>query len=178
MCVPREPVRITFYVWGQGCGWRSHVAERWRGCPIIRVEHVLPQNPKADSEWANWIPEERQRLERVHQIGVLALLTMTSSARKKVYFSGKGGVSPFLLTTQVLNNSIWDADVIDGRQAELLRLFECHWCLKKRKDMLELLLSEERDRGGSRGSMAIFCAAYALPSLLSSNDRHELLLQF
>jgi len=120
--------------------------------PIITVEHVLPQNPKADSEWANWIPEERQRLARVHQIGNLALLTRRKNSaasnydferKKKVYFSGKGGVSPFSLTTQVLNKSIWDSDVIDGRQAELLGLFERHWRLYKRKGVLEALLSQK-----------------------------------
>jgi Protein of unknown function (DUF1524) len=39
------------------------------------VEHVLPQNPEAGSEWMKWFPDVAQRAGLVHTLGNLALLT-------------------------------------------------------------------------------------------------------
>ncbi|HYD16454.1 MAG TPA: DUF262 domain-containing protein [Candidatus Nanoarchaeia archaeon] len=106
----------------------------------ITVEHVLPQTPSADSEWTKWFPDERDRLYWVHRIGNLALLTRkkNSSAsnydfdtKKTAYFS-KGGISPFVLTTQVLDKTEWTAGVLKERQAQLLEICEKHWRLQSR----------------------------------------------
>jgi hypothetical protein len=35
--------------------------------------------------------------------------------KKTKYFSGKDGVSPFVLTTQVLHERAWTPDVVDRR---------------------------------------------------------------
>ena len=64
----------------------------------ITVEHVLPQNPKADSEWTKWFPDAQKRLEIVHSLGNLALLTRKKNAsasnwefdRKKMAYFAKG----------------------------------------------------------------------------------------
>lgn len=109
--------------------------------PVITVEHVLPQNPPQSSMWLQWFPEPNGRYQQVHKLGNMALLTRkkNSSAsnyefdkKKQAYFS-QGGVSPFVLTTQVLNNTEWTPTIVDARQKQLLGLLEKHWRLQNRK---------------------------------------------
>lgn len=120
--------------------------------PTVTVEHVLPQNPKADSVWVSWIPDLKDRVSLVHQLGNLALLTRRKNSaasnydfdtKKDAYFS-RGGVSPFVLTTQVLDKSTWSAEVIRKRQEDILLKLEQHWRLEGREDPsapLSVLLS-------------------------------------
>lgn len=105
--------------------------------PTITVEHVLPQTPAATSEWMTWFPEETDRLLWVHRLGNLALLTRkkNSSAsnyefahKKKAYFANNG-VSPFPITTQVLQNDQWTPEIVTNRYADLLRCLSTHWRL-------------------------------------------------
>jgi hypothetical protein len=108
----------------------------------ITVEHVLTQNPKADSEWTKWFPDAQKRLEIVHSLGNLALLTRKKNAyasnwefdRKKLAYFAKGGVSPFVLTTQVLEHKDWTPGVVATRQKQLCDKLENHWRLQGRKD--------------------------------------------
>jgi hypothetical protein len=114
------------------------------------VEHVLPQNPRAGSKWVDWFPDPAVRASLVHSLGNLALLTRkkNSSAgnyefeKKKMAYFARGGISPFVLTTQVLRTPEWTLPVVTARQAELMAKLEEHWRLKDRKDVLaELGLS-------------------------------------
>jgi uncharacterized protein DUF1524 len=113
----------------------------------ITVEHVLPQNPAPRSEWLEWFPDAAERAAMVHSIGNLALLTRkkNSSAgnfdfeKKKTSYFTRGGVSPFVLTTQVLGKTRWTAEVIKQRQQELMGTLEKHWRLQDRKDPLDFL---------------------------------------
>jgi len=100
---------------------------------IITVEHVLPQNPKAGSQWEAWFPDHNVRQKWVHRLGNLALLSRkkNSSAsnyefdKKKDSYFKREGISPFQITTQVISQSVWTEDVLKKRQEELLkRLFE------------------------------------------------------
>jgi hypothetical protein len=108
----------------------------------ITVEHVLSQNPEAGSEWLQWFPDAAQRAAVVHTLGNLALLTRkkNSSARnfdfekKKTAYFARGGISPFVLTTQVLRNSSWTPAIVAARQAELMTKLETHWRLQDRKE--------------------------------------------
>jgi hypothetical protein len=108
----------------------------------ITVEHVLPQNPPTGSQWLNWFPDPKDRYQWVHKLGNLALLTRkkNSSAsnfdfvKKKQSYFAKGGVSPFVLTTQVLNKNEWTPEIVSSRQKELLTLLESHWRLKNRQN--------------------------------------------
>lgn len=83
--------------------------------PIITVEHVLPQSPSANSKWLEWWPDEEERYANVHRLGNLALLSRRKNSqasnfdfdRKKEEYFKRGGVSPFPLTTQVLNKEEW-----------------------------------------------------------------------
>lgn len=107
----------------------------------ITVEHVLPQNPSEGSEWVRWFPSVEQRQALVHTLGNLALLTRkkNSSAsnyefeRKKDAYFTRGGVSPFALTTQILNFQTWSPAIIDARQKDLLTVLEAHWRLANRQ---------------------------------------------
>jgi len=109
--------------------------------PTVTIEHVLPQNPLPTSKWMEWFPDEKDRLIWVHRLGNLALLTRkkNSSAsnydfdtKKRAYFS-KGGVSPFVLTTQVLEKNSWGPNEVRERHKQLLEAFEKHWRLQERE---------------------------------------------
>jgi hypothetical protein len=107
----------------------------------ITVEHVLPQNPEPASEWMNLFPDASERVAIVHTLGNLALLTRkkNSAARnfefdkKKIAYFARGGISPFVLTTQVLTNPTWTPATVAKRQAELMARLESHWRLQNRK---------------------------------------------
>lgn len=115
--------------------------------PLLSVEHVLPQNPAGGSQWLIWFPSAETRLAWVNRIGNLALLTRrknsaasnyTFEVKKNAYFK-KDGVSPFPLTTQVINETVWDIAVVQKRQVALMAKLEAHWQLQKRKSLLDEL---------------------------------------
>jgi hypothetical protein len=109
--------------------------------PTVTVEHVLPQNPKNDSEWTKWFPGEIGRATWVHRLGNLALLTRKKNSaasnydfeRKKAAYFSRNGVSPFPLTTQVLRHMEWTPKIVEDRQKELMAHLEQHWRLGGRK---------------------------------------------
>lgn len=101
----------------------------------ISVEHVLPRNPAADSQWTLDFDDE-QRTYWTHRLGNLLLLNRRKnsqannfefSRKKETYFTSRGGVSVFALTTQVLNESAWTPSVIERRHGQLLALLRTHW---------------------------------------------------
>ncbi|MDQ1066324.1 hypothetical protein QFZ32_001764 [Streptomyces canus] len=105
--------------------------------PLITVEHVLPQNPKADSQWVELFDEE-QRAQWTHRLGNLVLLNRAKNsaaqnydftAKKAKYFTGRGGVAPFALTSQVLQHAEWTPEVLKARQEELLGVLFGEWRL-------------------------------------------------
>lgn len=117
--------------------------------PVISVEHVMPQTPRAGSQWLTWFPDAVARTNMVHRLGNLALLTRkkNSSAsnwdfdkKKHAYFK-RGGVSPFVLTTQVLDVDAWLPSFVETRQQNLLSVLEAHWRLGGRMTDSEWLLS-------------------------------------
>ncbi len=106
--------------------------------PVISVEHVLPQNPNANSVWIQWFPDPEARQRTVHRLGNLALLSKRKNAqaqnydfetKKQKYFATSTGVSPFALTTQVLHQREWTPAVIDRRQRELVTILKGVWRL-------------------------------------------------
>lgn len=125
--------------------------------PTITVEHVLPQFPPVDSEWLVWFPNPDIRTALVHNLGNLALLTRKKNSaasnyefdhKKTAYFT-RNGVSPFAITTQVLQHRTWTPEIVTNRQLELLRVLESHWRLQDRKDPIierEAAAAYEGDR--------------------------------
>jgi len=51
--------------------------------------------------------------------------------KKDTYFL-HGGVSPFVLTTQIIGEKKWLPCVVDARQTKLMEIFVTHWGLNKR----------------------------------------------
>jgi hypothetical protein len=100
--------------------------------PIISIEHVLPQNPQAGSEWLRWFPDVAERSGWVHRLGNLMLLgrrknsaasNYTFDYKKNVYFK-KNGISPFALTTEVLGYDEWKPEDVSEVHEERLKTFE------------------------------------------------------
>jgi hypothetical protein len=104
---------------------------------LITVEHVLPQTPTEGSQWTTWFPDPKVRADVVHCLGNLALLTRKKNSstrnfdfeKKKTSYFTKGGVSPFTITTQVVNENEWTPAVVERRQIELLGKLKAVWCL-------------------------------------------------
>jgi hypothetical protein len=104
-----------------------------KGAPILQsknitIEHVLPQNPKMNSNWRTLFSEEQRELW-THRFGNLVLLNkhknpsasnLEFEAKKEKYFKGPSGVTTFALTVQVLNESEWTPEVLRRRQEDLI----------------------------------------------------------
>lgn len=106
--------------------------------PIMTVEHVLPQNPKAGSRWLTDFPTESDRDLWVHKLANLVILTRRKNSqagnldfqeKKSKYFSLKNGVSNFALTSKVIAESEWNIDTLKRRQNELIGAIEKLWRL-------------------------------------------------
>ncbi len=127
---------------------------------VVSVEHVMPQQPAPNSQWASWVPDKAVHQQWVHRLGNLALLSRkkNSSAsnrdfdwKKSAYFT-KGGASAFALTTQVLQFQDWTAEVMQQRQDTMLAKLETHWRLQNRKSkaaLTEALLAELEGAAGA-----------------------------
>ena len=105
--------------------------------PIITIEHVLPQNPNADSEWMKLFPDEEEREKLTHCLGNLVLLSSRKNAKaqnydfdtKKYKYFKDDKISSFRLTTEVLNYDMWTHEVIHRRQDQLLERCKKIWDL-------------------------------------------------
>lgn len=106
---------------------------------LFTIEHVLPQNPKADSDWLEKWPNVSEQKYWLNRIANLVPLTRqrNSSAqnydfdtKKTKYFQTKNGTSSFTLTTQVLNVSEWTPEVVRERQEDLEQVFSKKWDLE------------------------------------------------
>ena len=103
------------------------------------MEHVLPQKPKAKSQWLTWF-NNKQRENVLHKLGNLALLTKRKNSqasnydfdtKKEKYFSSQGGISTFALTVQILQCDEWTFSVFESRHADLVSRLASHWELNK-----------------------------------------------
>lgn len=106
--------------------------------PVISVEHVLPQNPAAGSQWLLEFPDLDERAKWVHKLANLVLLTRRKNSqagnlnfpdKKQKYFSINAGVSNFALTSKVLAQAEWTPAVLENRQAELIGAVAKLWRL-------------------------------------------------
>jgi uncharacterized protein with ParB-like and HNH nuclease domain len=105
---------------------------------ILTIEHVLPQTVSETSQWIDTWPDEEQRALWVHKIGNLVPLTQRRNSmasnfdfdkKKSAYFTGRSGVSSFILTTQVLKENEWTPEVVARRQEDLLSVCNTSWNL-------------------------------------------------
>lgn len=102
---------------------------------IITVEHVLPQNPKDDSQWVKNFTED-ERVYWTHRLGNLLLLNRTKNSeaqnydfevKKAKYFTSSKGAALFALTTQVLGLAEWTPQVVEARHADLTMRLVAEW---------------------------------------------------
>ncbi|WP_394616082.1 DUF262 domain-containing protein [Lentzea sp. JNUCC 0626] len=105
--------------------------------PVITVEHVLPQSPKADSAWLSDFSSE-ERATWTHRLANLVLLNRWKNAevsnrdfvsKKSKYFLSGKDVSAFALTSQVIAQPEWTPAVLETRQKELVRILSETWDL-------------------------------------------------
>jgi hypothetical protein len=97
--------------------------------PVISIEHVLPQNPRNDSIWREWWPNEDTRNSWIHKIGNLTLLSRrkNSSAGNLDYeeklekYFVVGGISNFGLNKDIQSGLIWNEDLLALRQERLVQ---------------------------------------------------------
>ena len=102
------------------------------------IEHVLPQNPSADSEWMRNFPDETERVRWTHSLANLVLLSRRKNSqasnwdfqrKKEVYFLPGSGISPFALTNEVAREPEWTPAVLERRQRELIDALKKEWRL-------------------------------------------------
>lgn len=99
----------------------------------LSVEHVLPQNPRADSQWRLDFTEE-QRQEWTHRLGNLVLITtkkntsqgnLDYSDKKARYFQKRISTCPNSL--RVLQNNRWTAKELAENHEEVLSKLRKHY---------------------------------------------------
>lgn len=109
----------------------------------LSLEHVLPQNPPATSEWIKWFPDEDERDAWTHRLANLVPLhfrknpaasNLDFATKKDVYFKGKGTASPFVLTQEVRAEDSWTPSVLAARQHRLVDLLKAYWDLDASAD--------------------------------------------
>ena len=99
----------------------------------ITIEHILPQNPKSDSQWLNlFSPEEKEKY--LHRLSNLVLLSCSKNSSASNYdFSGKkdkyfnNPICTFGLTVQVLKKQVWTPQIVKVRQGYLLEELKRTW---------------------------------------------------
>ena len=105
--------------------------------PTISIEHVLPQSPSPNSKWVMRFPDEEERARWTHRLGNLVLLSRRKNSqaqnydfeRKKSEYFQQGDVTPFTLTTEVVQESEWNPQVLEQRQKRLIDRLKSEWCL-------------------------------------------------
>ena len=112
---------------------------------IFTIEHVLPQNPRMDSQWlAVW--SEADRKIWVNKIANLVALTRQHNSqaqnydfeeKKQKYFQSSNGVTSYPITTQVNGIKHWNPRTVETRQNELMKVFIDKWRLKLNGEVIE-----------------------------------------
>lgn len=99
----------------------------------LSVEHVLPQNPKPDSQWCKDFTES-ERAEWTHRLGNLVLITTIKNTslgnldyaeKKNRYFDKRINTCPNSL--RVLKNSQWTPKELKNNHVEVLNTLYKHY---------------------------------------------------
>lgn len=104
---------------------------------IISVEHVIPENPDKHSKWLRDFPDDEVRQNWTNRVANLLLLSIRRNARasnhdferKKSEYFKRGNVTPFAITTEILNEPEWTVAVLQRRQKEIIRRLSTEWRL-------------------------------------------------
>ncbi len=100
----------------------------------ISVEHILPQNPKDDSQWKKDFSEE-ERIDLTDKIGNLVLISRRKNSsqgrvdfelKKKKYF--ENNIELFRNSVRVLtNNSKWSPKELSANHVDVITKIENHY---------------------------------------------------
>ncbi|MBL1211419.1 DUF262 domain-containing HNH endonuclease family protein [Geminocystis sp. GBBB08] len=112
---------------------------------VVTIEHVLPQNPKSDSEWCQiWQDEAREKW--VHRLGNLVLLSRQKNSQaqnydfedKKEKYFDKGNPTIFPITVNVIRQTEkkteqinWNEQIVEYNQQEYLQKLLNLWNLEQ-----------------------------------------------
>ncbi|HCH5919349.1 DUF262 domain-containing HNH endonuclease family protein [Vibrio diabolicus] len=100
---------------------------------FLSVEHILPQNPKVDSQWRIDFTDE-QRSEWTHRLGNLVLITTKKNTsqgnndfeiKKKKYFEKRISTCPNSL--RVLKNESWTLTELKANHNTVIGKLESHY---------------------------------------------------
>jgi uncharacterized protein with ParB-like and HNH nuclease domain len=92
----------------------------------LSVEHILPQNPSAKSDWIRIFTDDERNLS-THNLGNLLLISRSKNAslgrkdfleKKDAYFSAS--VSVFPNSVRVMKHNEWTPALLQARQGELV----------------------------------------------------------
>jgi len=105
---------------------------------VISIEHVLPQNPPANSQWIEWFNDEDERQKWTQRLGNLVLLSRKKNtaagnrefANKRDTYFKSGGMPTFPLTIDVLNEKRWTLEDLMRRHKKLKDMLIKHWRLE------------------------------------------------
>ncbi len=94
------------------------------------VEHVLPQNPPAGSDWALEFPDDDDRFQYTHALGNLVPLDgeRQAAAGNRPYTEKRGvyaDLPRFKMLAALASEPVWTRDIIKRRKKALIRhIFE------------------------------------------------------
>lgn len=99
------------------------------------VEHILPKNPGADSEWQRvFTPEQREKSIQV--LGNLTLVTKSQNERASnldfggktaIYAEVRGGTGPLAITKELINVTHWGPAELAARSELMLARINTIW---------------------------------------------------
>ena len=89
------------------------------------------------SEWLTWFLDDDERNQWTHRLANLVLVSFRKNTRasnwefdkKKAEYFQHGGVAPFALTMQVVNEKEWTPAVLERRETELINKLKTEWRL-------------------------------------------------
>ncbi|MEA5535310.1 DUF262 domain-containing protein [Crocosphaera sp. XPORK-15E] len=127
---------------------------------MVTIEHILPQNPKPNSQWCEtWTEADRETW--VNRLGNLALLSRKKNAaaqnydfdKKKGRYFKEGSQIIFPLTIDVIHQNQWTIKQVKENQKKYLNILTDLWNLEYSTSMeitgiaqAELLLQQLREQ--------------------------------
>lgn len=97
----------------------------------VSIEHVLPQRPKANSNWRKSFADPEVRAACTASLGNLVLVTPRQNelaknaeydVKKQIYAQTADGNPPLAITREALAAETWDAECVREREARLLEI--------------------------------------------------------
>lgn len=107
--------------------------QKWNTPSQISIEHVLPQNPSAGSQWKiDFTDAERE--EWLNRLGNLVLISRIKNTslgnldyvqKKKKYFDTKMDMFPNSL--KMIQNTVWDLSTLKSNHNRVVKLIKNHY---------------------------------------------------